>query len=60
MREDEKKICDDILKYGTITSDKEFTCDGEFIRQYVIEYEGEEYQLTKSNGQWIYIHHTIR
>lgn len=59
MREDEKKICDDILGYGKILSDKEFECDGKFVRQYVIEIGGETYDLTKHNGEWVYIHHNI-
>lgn len=60
MREDEKKICDDILRYGKIISDKEFTCDGKFIRQYIIECDGETCDLTKENGEWIYIRHNIK
>ncbi len=60
MREDEKKICDDILRYGKILSDKEIVCDGKFIRQYVIECDGETYNLTKENGEWIYILHNIK
>ena len=59
MREDEKNICDDILRYGKIISDKEIVCDGKFIRQYVIEIENETYDLTKRNGEWVYIHHNI-
>lgn len=59
MKDYEKEICDDILRYGTILSDKEFQCEGNFVRQYQIEYEGEEYNLTKQNGEWIYIFHHI-
>ena len=55
----EKRICDMILREGTIISDKEFIDKhGRAIRQYVIEYMGVcklEYHLTKCNGEWIYI-----
>lgn len=59
MKDYEKKICDDILRYGTILSDEEFQCEGKFVRQYQIEYEGEKYNLTKQDGEWIYIFHHI-
>lgn len=60
MREDEKKICDDILRYGKILSDTEIVCDGKFIRQYTIECDGETYDLTKECGEWIYIYHNAK
>lgn len=59
MRECEKKICDDILRYGTITRDEEFTCEGIMVRQYTISYEGESYDLTKNNGEWVHFHRNI-
>lgn len=59
MTEAEKRICDECLRYGVITSDKEFTCEGKAIRQYIIELDGEEYHLTKQDGEWIYFHHVI-
>lgn len=49
-----QKICDDILRYGEIKEDKEFECDGDHIRQYVIRYNGINYALTKANGEWVY------
>lgn len=59
MKEYEKKICNDILRYGTIISDKEFTCEGDMVRQYEIGYEGVTYLLIKVNGEWEYIHSVI-
>lgn len=59
MRAGEKHICDEILRYGTITGDKEFTCEGVMVRQYTISYEGESYDLTKHNGEWVYLHRNI-
>lgn len=60
MNEVEKKICDDVLRDGTITRDEEFDCEGKVVRQYAVEYAGEEYLMTKYDGEWIYFHHTIR
>lgn len=60
MTDNEKEICNDVLRYGTIKSDKEFECKGKLIRQYIIELDGEEYNLTKENGEWIYFHHVIK
>lgn len=57
MTEEEKSICDYCLRYGTITSDKELTCEGKAIRQYIITLDGEEYHLNKQNGEWIYFYH---
>lgn len=49
-------ICNDILRYGKIISDQSFIVDGANVRQYIIEYEGITYSLTKINGEWDYIH----
>lgn len=49
-----QKICDDVLRYGEILEDKEFKCDGDNIRQYIIKYNSLRYVLTKCNGEWIY------
>lgn len=57
MTDIEKSICDDILRYGTITSDEEFESEGKHIRQYVITLDGEEYHITKWDGEWIYFYH---
>lgn len=53
MNECKKKICDDALRYGNIICDIEFRGKKfELIRQYVIEYEGKEYHMTKIDGEW--------
>lgn len=52
----EKNLCDDMIRYGTITRDVEFGN----VRQYTVIYDGEEYHITKRNGEWIYLHHTIK
>lgn len=49
-------FCDQILKYGNIKEDYSFRLGGENKRQYVIEYEGDTYYLTKTDGFWTYIH----
>ena len=49
-------FCDQILKYGKIKEDYSFRLGGENKRQYVIEYEGITYYLTKTDGFWSYIH----
>ena len=57
-----QKICDDILRYGTILESKEFdTAEGEHIRQYIIQDTNEErYFMTKINGTWEYMTRIIK
>lgn len=57
MTDNEKRIMDDILRYGTITWYDEFDCDGKHIRQYTIIENGEKYDMTKINGEWSYFFH---
>lgn len=57
MTDFEKSICDDVLRYGNIISDKEFESEGKHVRQYIIIEDGEEYHLTKWNGEWVYFYH---
>ena len=52
ITEKEMKECDDILRYGKIITDKEFTDDGNFIRRYVIRKDSTFYWLVKKNGAW--------
>lgn len=58
MTDQEKKICDDMLRYGTILSDREvISYDGRHFRQYVIvvnEDDANEYHLTKMDGEWVF------
>lgn len=49
-------FCDGLLRYGTIIEDHEFTLGGQNKRQYVIEYEGTKFYLTKTDGFWTYLH----
>lgn len=49
-------FCDQILKYGSIKEDYSFRLGGENKRQYVIEYEGDTYYLTKTDEFWTYIY----
>lgn len=55
----EKLICDDILRYGEILRDESFTNEeGIEYRQFTIkDTNGELYDLTKRNGDWIFIFH---
>ena len=55
MKEAEKKIADDILRYGTILGDLERECEGIAVREYLIEYEGAQYDMVKNNGEWVSI-----
>ena len=56
MKDYEKKICDDILRYGQILCDEEMkSATGILIRQYVVKYNNTEYVLTKNNGEWVYL-----
>ena len=56
MRDSEKKICDDVLRYGKILQDVESVCEGIMVREYTIAYEGEKYDLVKNNGEWVSFH----
>lgn len=53
MKEAEKRIADDVLRYGRILEDLESVCDGIFVREYIIEYEGARYDMVKNNGEWV-------
>lgn len=56
----EKKIWDDVLKEGTMLDAKCFYVDDIKVQQWVVELAGEEYHLTKHNGEWVYFHHVIK
>lgn len=55
-----QEICNDILRYGEIISDTEAEFENGWYRQYVVKYENEIYNMTKHNGEWIYIHREIK
>lgn len=61
MTDIEKEICSDVLRYGEILSDMEYFCESEnvYVREYVVDYEGELYYMTKNNGEWVYFLHCI-
>lgn len=59
MRDFEKSLCNDMIRYGHIVSDKEFTIDGDNVRQYAVIYDGCKFKITKENGEWVYLHHCI-
>lgn len=53
----EEKFCDDLLRYGTIIRDETVTNEeGEEFRQYTICYNGHHWNMTKTRGEWIYLH----
>ena len=52
----DSNFCDQILKYGNIKEDYSFRLGSENKRHYVIEYEGDTYYLTKTDGFWTYIY----
>lgn len=43
---------DDILRYGTILSDREYTSGRDFYREYTIRLDGIWF-LVKRNGTWV-------
>ena len=55
MTEAEKKICDYVLRYGTIIKNMEYR--NIKARQYIIELDGQTYTMSKQNGEWIYFFH---
>ena len=56
----EKEICDDILRDGEVVENEEFVCDGISVEQFTVILDGQEYLLTKNNGEWVYMHHSIK
>ena len=60
MRDDETRIADQILRNGSIVRDEEFSIGDKAYRQYTIEIDLEAYDLTKCNGEWVYIHRHIK
>lgn len=54
-----QEICNDILRYGEIINDIEFTEKDGCYRQYIIEYEDEIYYMTRHNGEWIFIRREV-
>lgn len=58
MHEQEKRICDKVLNAGAVTRSKSFIPNnGVEIQQFMVEYKGEQYDLTRHDGEWVYFHH---
>lgn len=58
MKDYEKKICDDLLRYGEIVRDMSYVSNNKYIRQYtIVDTNGEKYDITKRNGEWVYLFH---
>lgn len=55
----EKDLCKDILRYGTIIKDFEHTFEYDnvfhFERYYVVEYNNKVYRILKRDGEFIYL-----
>lgn len=61
MNQMEKKMCELVLNGGMVIEKNEFVSgEGISVECYTVEYLGEEYTLTKNDGEWVYFHHTIR
>ena len=56
----EKEICDDILRDGEVVENEKFVCDGISVEQFTVILDGQEYLLTKNNGEWVYMYHSIK
>lgn len=56
MTQAEKAICDDILKGGEVVVHDRFTAEGKDIECYKVHYSGEDYTMTKHDGEWVYFH----
>lgn len=56
LNEMDIELCNEVLRYGNIIEDYSFRLGSENKRQYVIEYEGLTYYLTKTDGIWTYIY----
>ena len=58
MRAEEKKMCELVLAEGTVMSKDEYnTVEGISVESYTVELLGEEYILTKNDGEWVYFYH---
>ena len=61
MNEVEKHLCEWLLENGTIIRHGVFDVipSGEVSEQWTIVVDGESYDITKLDGEWIYFHHNI-
>ena len=57
MNEGERKICQYVIDDGEVIDKKEFDSEGTHIEQFVVLLEGEEYHITKHDGEYVYFFH---
>ena len=58
MNEFEKKMCEFVLENGEVLQKIDtISCEGIHVEGFLVKYEGEEYHLTKNDGEWIYFLH---
>jgi len=57
MTNGEKSVCDVVLDNGIVIEEKCFEHKGVHVENYMVEYRGERYSMTKHNGEWVYFHH---
>ena len=56
----EKHLCEWLLENGTKTREDCYDTDAGKSEQWTVVVDGEEYDITKLNGEWVYIHHHIK
>lgn len=61
MNEIEKRICEEIFEEGNVIwQESEVSKEGLKMEFFAVELDGEEYDMTKHNGEWVYFHHVIK
>lgn len=55
----ESHLCEWLLENGTITRKECFDTDAGKSEQWTVEVDGEKYDITKLNGEWVYFFHYI-
>ena len=56
----EKHLCEWLLENGTIKRADTFKTDAGTSEQWTVVVDGEEYDITKLDGEWVYIYHHIK
>lgn len=56
----EKHMCEWVLENGSITRSDCFNTDAGVSEQWTVVVDGEEYDITKLDGEWIYFYHHIK
>lgn len=60
MTDNAKRLIQEMLDEGNIISTSDYVIDGKHNTQYVLEYEGETYHITKRNGEIVSLHIVIQ